>query len=127
GRPRARPSELAERGGGVSGMIREFPLPDLGEGLTESEIVAGRVAVGDRVELNQIIADVETAKAVVELPSPYAGVITALHAAEGETVSGGEPLFSCDPGDGAGEGAPTDAATAAPASTDAAAAAPVAA
>ncbi len=67
-------------------MIREFPLPDLGEGLTESEIVAWRVAVGDRVELNQIIADVETAKAVVELPSPYAGVITALHAAEGETV-----------------------------------------
>ena len=45
-------------------MIKEFPLPDLGEGLTESEIVAWRVAVGDRVELNQIIADVETAKAV---------------------------------------------------------------
>ena len=81
-------------------MIREFPLPDLGEGLTESEIVAWRVAVGDRVELNQIIADVETAKAVVELPSPYAGVITALHAAEGETVNVGEPLFSCDTGDG---------------------------
>lgn len=91
-------------------MIREFPLPDLGEGLTESEIVAWRVAVGDRVELNQIIADVETAKAVVELPSPYAGVITALHAAEGETVNVGEPLFSCDTGEGAGEGAPTDAA-----------------
>ena len=82
-------------------MIREFPLPDLGEGLTESEIVAWRVAVGDRVELNQIIAEVETAKAVVELPSPYAGVITALHAAEGETVNVGEPLFSCDTGDGA--------------------------
>lgn len=108
-------------------MIREFPLPDLGEGLTESEIVAWRVAVGDRVELNQIIADVETAKAVVELPSPYAGVITALHAAEGETVNVGEPLFSCDTGDGAGEGAPADAATVAPASTDAAAEAPVAA
>lgn len=107
-------------------MIREFPLPDLGEGLTESEIVAWRVAVGDRVELNQIIADVETAKAVVELPSPYAGVITALHAAEGETIDVGAPLFSCDTGDGAGEGAPTDAATAASASTttDAAAAAP---
>ena len=91
-------------------MIREFPLPDLGEGLTESEIVAWRVAVGDRVELNQIIADVETAKAVVELPSPYSGVITALHAAEGETVNVGEPLFSCDTGEGAGEGGPTDAA-----------------
>ncbi len=97
-------------------MIKEFPLPDLGEGLTESEIVAWRVAVGDRVELNQIVADIETAKAVVELPSPYAGVITALHAAEGETVNVGEPLFSCDTGDGAGAGRPvadheTDAAT----------------
>ncbi|WP_157002550.1 dihydrolipoamide acetyltransferase family protein [Agromyces laixinhei] len=79
-------------------MIRDFPLPDLGEGLTESEIVAWRVGVGDRVELNQIIADVETAKAVVELPSPYTGVITALHAAEGETVDVGAPLFSCDTG-----------------------------
>ncbi|WP_156999696.1 dihydrolipoamide acetyltransferase family protein [Agromyces terreus] len=90
-------------------MIREFPLPDLGEGLTESEIVAWRVAVGDRVELNQIIADVETAKAVVELPSPYAGVITALHAGEGETVNVGEPLFSCDTAD-AGGAAGADAA-----------------
>ena len=93
-------------------MIREFPLPDLGEGLTESEIVAWRVAVGDRVELNQIIADVETAKAVVELPSPYAGVITALHAAEGETVNVGEPLFSCDTGDGAARRMPRPRAAA---------------
>ncbi|MEF3404200.1 dihydrolipoamide acetyltransferase family protein [Agromyces sp. CCNWLW203] len=93
-------------------MIRDFPLPDLGEGLTESEIVAWRVAVGDRVELNQIIADVETAKAVVELPSPYAGVITALHAAEGETVDVGAPLFSCDTGEAdAGASAPTAGAT----------------
>lgn len=99
-------------------MIKEFPLPDLGEGLTESEIVAWRVAVGDRVELNQIIADVETAKAVVELPSPYTGIITALHAAEGETVNVGEPLFSCDTGEGAQAGAPgaeAAAAVAAPA------------
>jgi pyruvate dehydrogenase E2 component (dihydrolipoamide acetyltransferase) len=93
-------------------MIREFPLPDLGEGLTESEIVAWRVAVGDHVELNQIIADVETAKAVVELPSPYTGVITALHAAEGETVNVGEPLFSCDTGADAAEGASAEAAPA---------------
>ena len=85
-------------------MIRDFALPDLGEGLTESEIVAWRVAVGDRVELNQIIADVETAKAVVELPSPFAGVVTALHAAEGETIDVGAPLFSCETGDGAGPG-----------------------
>jgi 2-oxoisovalerate dehydrogenase E2 component (dihydrolipoyl transacylase) len=94
-------------------MIREFPLPDLGEGLTESEIVAWRVAVGDRVELNQIIADVETAKAVVELPSPYSGVITALHAAEGETVNVGEPLFSCDTGEDAAVGASLEAPEAA--------------
>ncbi|HET6673586.1 MAG TPA: dihydrolipoamide acetyltransferase family protein [Agromyces sp.] len=79
-------------------MIKDFPLPDLGEGLTESEVVAWRVSVGDRVELNQIIADIETAKAVVELPSPYSGVITALHAQEGETVDVGAPLFSCDTG-----------------------------
>lgn len=84
-------------------MIRDFPLPDLGEGLTESEIVAWRVAVGDRVELNQIVADIETAKAVVELPSPFAGVITALHAAEGETIDVGAPLFSCDTGEQVGE------------------------
>lgn len=84
-------------------MIRDFALPDLGEGLTESEVVAWRVEVGDRVELNQIIADVETAKAVVELPSPFAGVVTALHAAEGETVEVGAPLFSCDTGEGAPE------------------------
>ncbi|GAA1945400.1 dihydrolipoamide acetyltransferase family protein [Agromyces allii] len=102
-------------------MIRDFPLPDLGEGLTESEIVAWRVAVGDRVELNQIIADVETAKAVVELPSPFAGVVTALHAGEGETVNVGAPLFSCDTGEGAsaepGADGPDAAAPAAPAAS----------
>ncbi|SFR88361.1 pyruvate dehydrogenase E2 component (dihydrolipoamide acetyltransferase) [Agromyces sp. CF514] len=96
-------------------MIRDFPLPDLGEGLTESEIVAWRVAVGDRVELNQIIADVETAKAVVELPSPFAGVVTALHAGEGETVNVGEPLFSCDTGEGDAEQPSVPDAAAAPA------------
>jgi pyruvate dehydrogenase E2 component (dihydrolipoamide acetyltransferase) len=101
--------------------IRDFALPDLGEGLTESEIVAWRVKVGDHVELNQIIADVETAKAVVELPSPFTGTVTALHAAEGETVNVGEKLFSCDTGDGA----ETDAA--APAEAASAVAAPAAA
>ena len=75
-------------------MKREFRLPDLGEGLTESDVVAWRVAVGDRVELNQVIAEVETAKALVELPSPYAGVIAALHAEEGTTVSVGAPLVT---------------------------------
>ncbi len=75
-------------------MIKEFRLPDLGEGLTESEIVAWKVAVGDTVALNQIIAEVETAKAVVELPSPFAGVITALHEQPGTVVEVGKPIVS---------------------------------
>ncbi|MDP9028140.1 MAG: 2-oxo acid dehydrogenase subunit E2, partial [Actinomycetota bacterium] len=75
-------------------MLREFLLPDLGEGLTESELVAWRVGVGDRIELNQVIADVETAKAVVELPSPFAGTIAALHAEAGETIIVGAPLVA---------------------------------
>ncbi len=73
---------------------REFRLPDLGEGLTESDLVAWRVAVGDSVELNQIIAEVETAKALVEVPAPCAGIVTTLHAREGETVSVGAPLVT---------------------------------
>lgn len=83
-------------------MIKEFRLPDLGEGLTESEIVAWHVAVGDTVQLNQVIADVETAKAVVELPSPYAGVIAALHEQPGTVVEVGSPIVSFDIADAAG-------------------------
>jgi 2-oxoisovalerate dehydrogenase E2 component (dihydrolipoyl transacylase) len=75
-------------------MIKEFRLPDLGEGLTESEIVSWKVNVGDTVSLNQIIAEVETAKAVVELPSPFAGVITALHEQPGTVVEVGKPIVS---------------------------------
>jgi 2-oxoisovalerate dehydrogenase E2 component (dihydrolipoyl transacylase) len=74
--------------------LREFRLPDLGEGLTESDIVAWRIAEGDSVELNQIIAEVETAKALVELPSPYSGVVAALHAVAGQTVNVGDPLVT---------------------------------
>ncbi|WP_459315846.1 dihydrolipoamide acetyltransferase family protein [Arthrobacter sp. TMT4-20] len=77
-------------------MIKEFRLPDLGEGLTESEIVSWHVAEGDVVELNQIIADVETAKAVVELPSPYAGVVARLHEQPGTVVEVGAPIISFD-------------------------------
>jgi 2-oxoisovalerate dehydrogenase E2 component (dihydrolipoyl transacylase) len=76
--------------------LTNFRLPDLGEGLTESELVAWRVAVGDTVELNQIIAEVETAKALVELPSPFAGVIGALYAQPGQVVQVGEPLIGFD-------------------------------
>lgn len=75
-------------------VTKEFALPDLGEGLTESEIVAWKVAVGDAVELNQIIAEVETAKAIVELPSPYRGVIARLYAEAGSTVDVGAPLLA---------------------------------
>ena len=73
-----------------------FLLPDVGEGLIEAEIVAWKVAVGDRVTLNQPLVDVETAKAVVELPSPFAGVVATLHAAVGDTVEVNAPLVSFD-------------------------------
>ncbi|MGJ9401750.1 dihydrolipoamide acetyltransferase family protein [Arthrobacter sp. KK5.5] len=87
-------------------MLKVFKLPDLGEGLTESEILAWHVAVGDVVTLNQVIADVETAKAVVELPSPYAGTIAELHELPGTVVEVGNPIVSFEvPG---GE-APSDA------------------
>src|SRR5688572_25566888 len=78
----------------TAAMIKEFRLPDLGEGLTESEIVSWKVNVGDTVRLNQVIAEVETAKAVVELPSPFAGVVTALHEQPGTVVEVGKPIVS---------------------------------
>lgn len=91
--------------------LREFRLPDLGEGLTESDIVSWHVKAGDRVELNQVIAEVETAKALVEIPSPFAGVVQALHAEEGQTVEVGQPLVTFEVSDDAlvpdGQGAPT--------------------
>lgn len=77
-------------------MIKQFRLPDLGEGLTESEIVDWKVSVGDHVTLNQVIAEVETAKAVVELPSPYEGTIAQLHEQPGTVVAVGSPLVSID-------------------------------
>jgi pyruvate dehydrogenase E2 component (dihydrolipoamide acetyltransferase) len=72
----------------------EFKLPDLGEGLTEAEIVAWRVGVGDEVTVDQVVVEVETAKASVEVPIPYAGTVTALHGKVGETVAVGAPLIS---------------------------------
>ncbi|MET4167462.1 MULTISPECIES: dihydrolipoamide acetyltransferase family protein [Gordonia] len=76
--------------------INTFHLPDLGEGLTEADLVTWTVGVGDTVELNQVIAEVETAKASVELPSPYAGTVVALHAAEGDTIDVGRPIIEID-------------------------------
>ncbi|MCM3778914.1 dihydrolipoamide acetyltransferase family protein [Microbacterium hydrocarbonoxydans] len=75
-------------------MIAEFRLPDLGEGLTEAEVVQWLVSPGDPVALNQTLAEVETAKAVVELPSPYEGTVSTLHAEAGETVAVGAPLIA---------------------------------
>ena len=80
-------------------MATDFLLPDLGEGLTDAEIVRWLVKAGDEVALNQVICEVETAKALVELPSPIIGIVSALHVAEGETVLVGAPLISFGGGD----------------------------
>jgi pyruvate dehydrogenase E2 component (dihydrolipoamide acetyltransferase) len=72
---------------------RVFTLPDLGEGLTEAELVRWLVAVGDTVSVDQPIAEVETAKSVVEVPSPFAGVVETLHGEEGEALIVGAPLI----------------------------------
>ena len=79
-----------------------FALPDLGEGLTEAELVTWKVAVGDTVALDQVIAEVETAKSLVEVPTPYAGTVLVLHGAEGETLPVGSPFITVgEPGDAA--------------------------
>ncbi|MFI7226093.1 dihydrolipoamide acetyltransferase family protein [Nonomuraea angiospora] len=79
-----------------------FRLPDLGEGLTEAEIVDWKVSVGDTVEIDQIVVEVETAKAAVEVPVPYAGTVLSLHAPAGTVLSVGEPLIEVGPTGGAG-------------------------
>ncbi len=76
---------------------RVFLLPDLGEGLTEAELVSWHVAVGDSIEVDQPIAEVETAKSAVEVPSPYAGIVAELHGKPGETLDVGKPLISVTP------------------------------
>jgi 2-oxoisovalerate dehydrogenase E2 component (dihydrolipoyl transacylase) len=83
---------------------REFKLPDLGEGLTDGEVVRWLVKEGEVVTLNQPIVEVETAKAVVEIPAPYAGTVVKLHAAEGDTLDVGAPLLSVDTGGGQAAG-----------------------
>jgi 2-oxoisovalerate dehydrogenase E2 component (dihydrolipoyl transacylase) len=83
---------------------RDFRLPDLGEGLTDAEVVRWLVTEGDSISLNQPIVEVETAKAMVEIPAPYAGTITRLHAKEGDSVEVGSPLISVDTGEPAAGG-----------------------
>src|ERR1700688_3331686 len=71
-----------------------FLLPDLGEGLTEAEIVTWRVQAGDVVTVDQTVVEVETAKAVVEVPVPFAGRVTALHGEPGDVLAVGAPLIT---------------------------------
>jgi pyruvate dehydrogenase E2 component (dihydrolipoamide acetyltransferase) len=75
-------------------MARDFLLPDLGEGLTEAELVRWLVAVGDSVTVDQPVAEVETAKAIVEVPTPFAGAVAALHGEPGATIDVGAPLIT---------------------------------
>jgi pyruvate dehydrogenase E2 component (dihydrolipoamide acetyltransferase) len=79
-----------------SGAHRQFCLPDVGEGLTEGEVLRWLVAEGDDVVVNQPVVEVETAKAAVELPSPYAGRVVALHADEGAVLPVGAPLLTIE-------------------------------
>jgi 2-oxoisovalerate dehydrogenase E2 component (dihydrolipoyl transacylase) len=82
---------------------RDFKLPDLGEGLTEAEVVRWLIHEGDTITLNQPIVEVETAKAMVEIPAPYAGTVVRLHAGEGDTVEVGMPLIRVSSGEPAAE------------------------
>ncbi|HEX6336340.1 MAG TPA: dihydrolipoamide acetyltransferase family protein [Jiangellaceae bacterium] len=78
-----------------------FSLPDLGEGLTEAEILNWRVAEGDPVRVDDIVVEVETAKAAVEVPCPYAGTVAALHGSAGDIIAVGQPLLTITPSDDA--------------------------
>ena len=96
--------------------LKQFKLPDVGEGLTEADIVKWLVQPGDTISINQIIVEIETAKAVVELPSPYDGVVKDLLVPEGESADVGTPIISVQVG--------ADAAADVPAGAPAVAAAP---
>jgi pyruvate/2-oxoglutarate dehydrogenase complex dihydrolipoamide acyltransferase (E2) component len=93
--------------------VKQFKLPDVGEGLTEADIVAWHVKPGDSVTLNQVIVEIETAKAVVELPSPYEGVVTELLVGEGASVDVGTPIIAVDVSGGGGGRDPASDAIAA--------------
>jgi len=81
----------------MSAELQVFRLPDLGEGLTEAELLSWLVSVGDEIRVDQPIAEVETAKSVVEVPSPYAGTVAVLHGEPGQTLDVGKPLISVAP------------------------------
>lgn len=88
--------------------VREFKMPDVGEGLTEAEILKWYVQPGDAVTDGQVVCEVETAKAAVELPIPYDGVVRELHFAEGTTVDVGTPIIAVDVAGGAPAKAPAE-------------------
>ncbi|WP_309235246.1 biotin/lipoyl-containing protein, partial [Streptomyces sp. TRM64462] len=98
-------------GGELMAQVLEFKLPDLGEGLTEAEIVRWLVEVGDVVAVDQPVVEVETAKAMVEVPCPYGGVVTARYGDEGEELPVGAPLLTVAVG---ASSLPQDGAAAAP-------------
>lgn len=107
--------------------VNKFNLPDVGEGLTEAEIVSWKVKAGDTVAVNDVLCEIETAKSLVELPSPYAGTVTELLVPEGVTVDVGTPIISvsdaaAEPAAPAATPAVAAAATTTPAATPAAAA-----
>jgi pyruvate dehydrogenase E2 component (dihydrolipoamide acetyltransferase) len=78
--------------------LKQFKLPDVGEGLTEAEIVSWKVEPGDTIKVNEIVVEIETAKSLVELPSPFAGVVSELLVEAGTTVDVGTPIISVDVG-----------------------------
>jgi len=88
----------------------EFTLPDVGEGLTEAEIVSWKVAPGDAIEVNQVLVEIETAKSLVELPSPFTGTVSALLVEEGQTVDVGTVIITVATGSGADSVAPAPVA-----------------
>jgi 2-oxoisovalerate dehydrogenase E2 component (dihydrolipoyl transacylase) len=101
--------------------VPDYNLPDVGEGLTEAEIVTWKVQVGDVIAINDVVVEIETAKSLVELPSPYAGTVQALHVLEGETVAVGTPIISigdpAEPRPAAPPGAPPEIDMSNPAAT----------
>ncbi|WP_377638905.1 dihydrolipoamide acetyltransferase family protein [Oryzobacter terrae] len=104
--------------------LREFRLPDPGEGLTEAEVVTWHVKVGDTVKVNDVVVEIETAKSLVELPVPFAGTVAALLVEEGATVEVGTPIISVDDGLGGAPAPAAPVATPAAASSASATAAP---
>jgi pyruvate dehydrogenase E2 component (dihydrolipoamide acetyltransferase) len=94
-------------------MPRQFILPDLGEGISEAQIIRVLIKPGDRVALDQYLMEVETDKAAVEIPSPYAGIAKGVHVKEGDTVNVGTVIVTFDDADGAAAKSPPKAAAAA--------------